>query len=67
MIHSRGFKIYLPLLVAWVTRLQQHQRVNYKGTWQDDGHSSAESRKHRARSLSPLRPDDRADPERPVA
>lgn len=44
MIHSEGFKIYLPLPVAWVTRLQQqHQWVNYKGTWQDDGHSSTET------------------------
>lgn len=37
MIHSRGFRP-----VAWVTRLQQHRWVNYKGTWQDDGHSSAD-------------------------
>lgn len=37
MSHSRGFKICLPLLVAWVTRLQPHQRVNYRGAWQDDG------------------------------
>lgn len=67
MIHSRGFEICLPLLVAWVTRLQRHRWVNCKGSWQDGGRSSTESPKRRALPLCPLQAEDRADRERAVA